>query len=58
MQAQLANYALVEPFLRFWISSVVVVDGLSLVCVAFMPLHLNFSSGAGDGGVNNALELW
>jgi hypothetical protein len=47
MQAQLANHALVEPFLRFWKSSVVVVDGLSLVCVAFMPLHLNFSWGAG-----------
>ena len=37
MQAQQANHALVEPFLRFWISSVVVVDGLSLVCIAFMP---------------------
>lgn len=35
MQAQLANHALVEPFLRFWKSSVVVVDGLSLVCVAY-----------------------
>ncbi len=32
MQAQLANHALVEPFLRFWTN--VVVDGLSFVLYA------------------------